>query len=407
MEEDWTFHGYTTGPVIGGGIGSLGVNLAYHEDRPGETFVMKTLAWAGGQLPREAAIYAPLNHPHIIALKEWFRTPGRVHMIFEHASGVDLQALLRKGPIEIGLAMNLVRQCIQAVEYLHCLGISHGDLKPANFVLDGYWRVKLVDFGEAKYGPTSEGFHGTRGFAAPEVWTGGPHDAFAADVWSLGVTCVTVLRGRPPFRDLNARGQSLTLPEEWPTELKELLEWMVKEKAEERPQVWELREKAGYSVGLQEPYRSWYTAPDGLQSASAEPREGETDPELAAVLAAIGARESELQEQGPNAVKALAESWEEKRKEEQTEEPLETFRFPANTALDVAVAVVQQLQAKERPFEHPTDEVLEVEEAKAKLHFECLDDGVVKAELLVAGGLLGTELAARIRAVVEKFSRNQ
>lgn len=41
----------------------------------------------------------------------------------------------------------MIQQILNAVEYLHSLGIAHRDLKPENLLMDSNMNIKVVDFG--------------------------------------------------------------------------------------------------------------------------------------------------------------------------------------------------------------------------------------------------------------------
>jgi 5'-AMP-activated protein kinase catalytic alpha subunit len=45
---------------------------------------------------------------------------------------------------------------MNAVEYLHRLGIAHRDLKPENILLDTDYNIKLIDFGLSNYSQKGE-----------------------------------------------------------------------------------------------------------------------------------------------------------------------------------------------------------------------------------------------------------
>lgn len=90
-----------------------------------------------------------------------------------------------------------------ALRLLHKLGIRHGDIKPANVLVEPGGRATLIDLSCGQRASTiqlANGVSGTLGFAAPEVLTGGPVDS-RADLYALGVTLARVLerlKGTPP-----------------------------------------------------------------------------------------------------------------------------------------------------------------------------------------------------------------
>ena len=85
----------------------------------------------------------------------------------------------------------------QGLVHLHSLAIVHGDLKPANVLLDNDGRPRIADWGLSRVSQgftctstpaTIAGF--TRGYAAPEVQAG-QRTSFASDMCvSLGVGVV-------------------------------------------------------------------------------------------------------------------------------------------------------------------------------------------------------------------------
>ena len=104
-----------------------------------------------------------------------------------------------------------MRELVDAVAYLHQMGIAHLDLKPENVLLKMMRRtpdVRLVDFGSARFvGPINRKRRGTtnkrrRGYTCAcstrSVRGGDAFDA-SADLWSLGVILYLLLTGTHPF----------------------------------------------------------------------------------------------------------------------------------------------------------------------------------------------------------------
>ena len=100
-------------------------------------------------------------------------------------------------------AVRIVRQSLQALNYLHELNIVHRDLKTENMLFCKNKKfVKLIDFGFAKFChkvPQLSGIKGTPYFMSPEVVKGESHDK-RTDLWSMGVITYLLLSGKPPFR---------------------------------------------------------------------------------------------------------------------------------------------------------------------------------------------------------------
>lgn len=94
----------------------------------------------------------------------------------------------------------------QGVDYLHSVGVAHGDIKPDNLLLGADGRVRICDFGSAQLaGPGEYVLRtvGTPAFFTPEMCRGGPFSARAADLWALGVCLyIFVFGAAPPLLSL-------------------------------------------------------------------------------------------------------------------------------------------------------------------------------------------------------------
>lgn len=149
-------------------------------------------------LRREAGILSRLDHRYVVQLVD-SDLDGR-WLALEYVDGPTLDAWGRSQPI--GRTVELAARLAEAVAHVHNRGILHGDLKPGNVMVDEYGCPRIIDLGTARLVAdvrAPRGFHGTLGYAAPELLNGktpGP----AADIYSLGALLYRLLTSNPPFR---------------------------------------------------------------------------------------------------------------------------------------------------------------------------------------------------------------
>uniref|UniRef100_A0A8D8CW71 non-specific serine/threonine protein kinase n=1 Tax=Culex pipiens TaxID=7175 RepID=A0A8D8CW71_CULPI len=152
---------------------------------------------------REISILKLLHHPHITRLYEVMESRNKIYLVTEHAArGEIFDHLVANGRMKEEEAARIFSQIISAVDYCHCKGIVHRDLKAENVLLDNEMNVKLADFGFSN--TFSEGtplrtWCGSPPYAAPEVFQGVEYDGPKSDIWSLGVVLYVLVCGALPF----------------------------------------------------------------------------------------------------------------------------------------------------------------------------------------------------------------
>ncbi len=155
----------------------------------------------------EARILARLTHPNLPKVYDFFSLPGRHYIIMEYVHGKTLAQILdaRKGkPFEERLVLSWALQISRAMHFLSVQKprpIVFRDLKPSNIMIDSTGRVKLIDFGIARFFKEDKSedtyVYGTPGYAAPEQYGNGQTDG-RSDIFSLGATMHHCLSGRNP-----------------------------------------------------------------------------------------------------------------------------------------------------------------------------------------------------------------
>ena len=157
-------------------------------------------------LEREAKALAALSkHDAIVQIYEWGEYEGHTYFALEFVES-NAKALLRESPkgLPLAKALHIVAETAEAVAYAHKQRILHGDIKPANILVEPEsGRVKIADFGLARVYEstqigTSEHMGGTPPYMAPEQANRQRTD-FRTDIFALGVTLYELLCGEIPF----------------------------------------------------------------------------------------------------------------------------------------------------------------------------------------------------------------
>merc|ERR1719399_432883 len=120
-----------------------------------------------------------VDHPHIIRLFCTYETHKHIYLVTELCNGGNLFQVLNEsnGRFTEKIGSTLMKQMLQAVNYLHTHGICHRDLKPDNFLLADKTdidkaHIKLIDFGTAKLFKSGEAMVtkiATVHYVAPEI----------------------------------------------------------------------------------------------------------------------------------------------------------------------------------------------------------------------------------------------
>src|ERR671918_1622258 len=169
---------------------------------------------------REAKSAAGLSHPNIVSIYDRGEAEGTYYIAMEVIEGRSLKELiLTRGPLAIGLAIAYARQILDALRFAHRHGIIHRDIKPHNILIGPENRLKVTDFGIARYGPSqmteAGSIMGTAQYLSPEQARGAPVTA-SSDLYSVGIVLYEMLTGRVPFTGDSAIEIAMKHLNDWP-----------------------------------------------------------------------------------------------------------------------------------------------------------------------------------------------
>src|SRR5213078_3670171 len=194
------------------GRGGQGVVFRARQKSLNRTVALKVISlgqWASKahlkRFRREAEAAARLEHPGIVPIHEVGERDGQCYFSMKFVEGGQLDEVVKREPMPIRRAAELIAKVARTVHYAHDHGILHRDIKPGNILLDQDGEPHLTDFGLARLVESESSVTrtmevlGTPSYMAPEQAVGSNASGCATDVYGLGAVLYQLLTGHPPF----------------------------------------------------------------------------------------------------------------------------------------------------------------------------------------------------------------
>ncbi len=155
---------------------------------------------------REAQSMAKLSHPNIVSVIDFGEAGSAfLYIVMELVDGVDLMQVINAGEMTQEVALSVLPQICDALQFAHDHGIVHRDIKPSNIMLNHNGQVKMTDFGLAKRYDSAFSTltqvgtgMGTPDYAAPEQFNPELPIDHRADIYALGVMIYQMITGTLP-----------------------------------------------------------------------------------------------------------------------------------------------------------------------------------------------------------------
>lgn len=149
------------------------------------------------------------NHDHIPRLLAYFEEDQEFYLVQEYIEGHTLSQELQPGQRwDESRVIELLKEVLSVLEFVHHHGVIHRDIKPDNLIRrNSDQKLVLVDFGAVKqirtqmasaYGqPSATVAVGTPGYMPSEQALGQPRPS--SDIYALGIIAIQALTGLMPI----------------------------------------------------------------------------------------------------------------------------------------------------------------------------------------------------------------
>lgn len=161
------------------------------------------------ELEREMFVMKNTNHEGIVGTYDVYNTQDKVLLVLDLMKGGTLKDNVTAGGglIPEQHTVDIVRQVLHALHYLHDQGIVHRDIKLENILCETdtipVSNIRLADFGYVNFVKDHADYSlrslvGTPVYVAPEIISRHPYGA-PVDMYAVGVMLYRMLSGSYPF----------------------------------------------------------------------------------------------------------------------------------------------------------------------------------------------------------------
>ncbi len=152
------------------------------------------------QLEKEAKAAGRVMHPRVVQVYRLGKAENRPYIVMELVNHPTLETLMKSSAITLDAIRRIAVDVMEGLRAAEATGLVHGDVKPANILVDERNHAKITDFGLARFIHREQSVErwGTPYYMAPEKARQEQED-FRSDLYSLGATIFHVMADRAPF----------------------------------------------------------------------------------------------------------------------------------------------------------------------------------------------------------------
>lgn len=158
------------------------------------------------------------KHPNIVNVFDYFEENSTAYIVMEYLDGINYKEYMKQldGKVSIEQAIYVTKAMLAALTEVHKYNILHRDISPDNIFICKDGRVKLIDFGAARFSSVEDARTRSivlkRGFAPPEQYQTKSKQGPWTDIYALGATLYRAVTGVVPEESVNRTKEDLLIP---------------------------------------------------------------------------------------------------------------------------------------------------------------------------------------------------
>lgn len=155
------------------------------------------------------------KNPNIVNVYDFFEENGTAYIVMEYLDGINYKEFIKEngGKVDVEFAVDVTKAMLSALEEVHKYNILHRDISPDNIFICKDGRIKLIDFGAARFSSVEDARTRSivlkRGFAPPEQYQTKSKQGPWTDIYALGATLYRAITGTVPEESVNRTKEDL------------------------------------------------------------------------------------------------------------------------------------------------------------------------------------------------------
>ncbi len=151
------------------------------------------------------------RNSNIVKVYEFFEANDTAYMVMEFLEGKTLNEILKKGAMDLDECVSIMEDVCSALKTIHADNVIHRDISPDNIFLCTGHKVKVIDFGAARFARREDEYISKLtqvlkpGFSPPEQYQTISKQGPWTDIYALGATLYFMITGIKPVESTNRK----------------------------------------------------------------------------------------------------------------------------------------------------------------------------------------------------------